>query len=148
MNFALNMGGMRFAAGAALSLALAAGAARAEVVHYAASLSGAQESPATDSAGKGSLSADLDTATRTLTYKVTYSGLTGPAVAAHFHGPAAPGANAGVMVPVTDLSDPMTGSATLTDEQISGLKAGAWYFNIHTKAHPGGEIRGQVHAAD
>ena len=35
-------------------------------------------------------------------------------------------------------------AATLTDAQIADLVAGKWYFNIHTAANPGGEVRGQV----
>ena len=63
---------------------------------------------------------------------------------AHFHGPAAPGANAPPIIVVKDLPSPMKGTATLTDAQIADLQAGKWYFNIHTSAHPGGEIRGQL----
>ena len=77
---------------------------------------------------------------------MTYSGLTGPATAAHFHGPAAVGANAPPVVPVpaTALANPIKGDATLTDAQAADLAAGKWYFNIHTAANKGGEIRGQV----
>lgn len=79
-------------------------------------------------------------------YKVTYSGLTGSAVAAHFHGPAGPGQDAPPVVPVPakSLANPMHGSTTLTDEQLGQLEGGKWYFNIHTAAHPGGEVRGQL----
>jgi hypothetical protein len=47
-------------------------------------------------------------------------------------------------VPVTNPANPIKGKAVLTDAQIADLKAGKWYFNVHTAAHPGGEIRGQV----
>jgi hypothetical protein len=135
------------AAAMAGCLVVAAGAARAEVVHYSATLKGADEVPANTSAGQGTLTADLDTATRTLSYHATYSGLTGPATAAHFHGPAEPGSNAGVVVPVKLVANPIEGEATLNDAEVADLTAGKWYFNIHTKAHPGGEIRGQVTSA-
>jgi hypothetical protein len=76
---------------------------------------------------------------------VSYSGFTGPATAAHFHGPAASGANAGVVVPVQGaLPSPIKGTATLTDAQAADLTSGEWYFNIHTEANKAGEIRGQV----
>ena len=67
-------------------------------------------------------------------------------LAAHFHGPAAAGANAPPVVPVpaTALASPIKGDATLTDAQAADLAAGKWYFNIHTAAHGPGEIRGQV----
>jgi CHRD domain len=72
------------------------------------------------------------------------SGLTGPATAAHFHGPAEPGKNAGVAVPITPATGPMHGSVTLTDAQASDLLAGHWYVNVHTDANKGGELRGQL----
>jgi CHRD domain len=131
---------------AAAACCLAAGAARAEVVHFSTMLKGADEVPANDSPGQGHLVADLDTDAKTLTYQATYSGLTGPATAAHFHGPAAPGVSAGVTVPIANPANPISGKATLTDAQIADLTAGKWYFNVHTKAHPAGEIRGQLTA--
>ena len=128
-------------------LAFAAGAAHAGIIDFAATLKGASEVPANTTTGKGELTAELDTNNRSLTYTVTYSGLTGPATGAHFHGPAAPGADAPVVIAATDAATPISGSATLTDAQIADLKDGKWYFNVHTKANPGGEIRGQVKRA-
>jgi hypothetical protein len=76
---------------------------------------------------------------------MTYMGLTGPATAAHFHGPAAAGANAGVAVPIGQPpSNPATGTVTLTDAQMKDLEDGKWYANVHTAANKGGEIRGQM----
>src|ERR1700687_3263169 len=110
-----------------------------------ATLDGKSEVPANTTAGKGTADIDYDAASKKLTWKLTYSGLTGPATAAHFHGPAEPGKNAGVAVaiPAAALS-PAEGSATLTDAQAADLMAGKFYINIHTAANPGGEIRGQV----
>jgi hypothetical protein len=113
---------------------------------FEATLSGSQEVPATPSAGTGQAEVHLNTRTNMITWKVTYSGLTGPAVAAHIHGPAAMGANAGVLVPFSNVgAQPITGQATLTAPQVAELQAGRMYVNVHTKAHPGGEIRGQLH---
>ena len=134
----------RFAAGAAALLLLMAGAASAETLKYMAQLKGPAEVPANTTAGTGTVMATLDTGSKAFDYTITYSGLTGPAMAAHFHGPAAPGSNAPPVVMVMGISSPKTGAATLTDAQIADLKAGMWYFNIHTAAHPGGEVRGQL----
>ena len=107
-------------------------------------LSGAQEVPPSGSAGTGSVVTSLDKSTRTLKWTVTYSGLTGPVSAGHFHGPAAAGANAGVVVPFMSTASPIQGEKVLTEQQMADLVAGKWYANLHTAAHPGGEIRGQV----
>ncbi len=110
-----------------------------------ATLDGKAEVPATTSAGKGAADLDYDAASKKLTWKLTYSGLSGPATAAHFHGPAESGKNAGVAVAIPNAaSSPVEGSATLTDAQAADLMAGKYYINIHTAANPGGEIRGQV----
>jgi hypothetical protein len=125
---------------------LAAGAAQAASEKFTATLKGGDEVPANTSAGKGKVEATLDTATKAFKYDITYSDLSGPATMAHFHGPAAAGANAPPVVAMASPTSPITGTATLTDQQIADLKAGKWYFNVHTAAHPGGEIRGQLKA--
>ena len=98
------------------------------------------------STGKGAGSFSYDPATHVLTYNVTYEGLTGPAAAAHIHGPADPGANAPPVVPFANATSPITGTAMLTDAQAADLAAGKWYVNVHTAANRGGEIRGQITA--
>ena len=119
-----------------------AGSAFAEKMK--ATLDGKQEVPANTSAGKGTADIDYDAASKKLSWKLNYSGLSGPATAAHFHGPAAPGANAGVAIPISNAASGSEGSATLTDAQAADLTSGKYYINIHTAANPGGEIRGQV----
>lgn len=113
-------------------------------VRLGGTLTGAQEVPPVSTAGTGTLDATYDKSTRKLAYTITYSGLSGPATAGHFHGPAAMGQNAGVVVPFANAASPIRGEATLTDAQAADLLAGRWYANVHTAAHPGGEIRAQV----
>ncbi|MGZ8994333.1 MAG: CHRD domain-containing protein [Burkholderiaceae bacterium] len=108
-------------------------------------LTGAQEVPPVTTGGSGTVETTFDKSTNVLTWTVTYSGLSGPVTAGHFHGPAPAGANAGVAVPFTgDLASPIRGKATLTAAQAADLTAGRLYANLHTAKHPGGEIRGQV----
>jgi CHRD domain len=97
----------------------ASSVAVAETITYKAVLNAQSQPTPNDSKGAGTAEVTYDTTSKTLTWTVTFDGLTGPATAAHFHGPAEPGQNA-------------------------DLAAGRWYINIHTAANRGGEIRGQV----
>jgi hypothetical protein len=165
-------------------LILPAPAANANVIDLFANLSGANERPPTSSLGTGSAHVVLDTTAQTLTVSATFSGLTGPAIAAHIHCcqtafdtpptvgvattvPAFPGFPINMMTsgsygPVTfDLTqfapppgDPgiynpafVTAQGGLANAEaalIAGLENHLTYFNIHTSANPGGEIRGQL----
>jgi hypothetical protein len=118
---------------------LIASAASAQMVHYSAKLAGAAGVK-----GSGEVTAMLDG--KTFTYSATYKDLTGPAVAAHFHVAPAPGGNGPPTLPATVTPSPIKGTATLSDAQVADLNAGKWYFNVHTAANPGGEIRGTVTA--
>lgn len=115
-------------------------------IRYTASLAGTDEAPSNTTVGKGKVEAVLDTTTGVLTYKATYAGLTGPATMAHFHGPAAAGGSAPPIFGTTSVAGPVKGTQTLTSDQVASLEAGQWYFNVHTQAHPSGEIRGQLTA--
>jgi len=129
----------------ALLLSLAAVApAGAETIALKADLKAANEVPPNGSAGSGSLSATYDTETRRLTWTLDYRDLTGPVVAAHFHGPADASRNSGIVVPFRPSPSPISGFATITEAEAADMLAGRWYANVHTAAHPGGEIRGQL----
>ena len=118
---------------------------QSNLVPFTTQLRGANEVPANASTGSGQVDAVFDKSTNLFRWKVSYTGLTGPATAGHFHGPAAIGANAGVALGwANSIRSPLDGSATLTPAQAADLMAGRWYANIHTAAHPGGEVRGQM----
>jgi hypothetical protein len=112
--------------------------------------SASQEVPTNTSTGTGSISGSYHKENNSLEYTITWSGLSGAPSMMHFHGPAPAGQNAGVAMPITGFTAAATGSvsgtATLTDTQETDLLAGNWYYNLHTAANPGGEIRGQITA--
>ena len=135
----------RFVTFAVAAFLSTASSAYAEMVTFKANMASAQEVPANDSKGKGTADLTYDTASKNLTWTITFDGLTGPATVAHFHGPAEPGTNAGVALLIgQNPTSPAKGSAMLTDAQAADLMAGRWYVNVHTAANRGGEIRGQV----
>ena len=119
----------------------------AEMVKMKATLDAAQEVPPNDSAGKGTADVTFDTESKKLDWTLEYSGLTGDASAAHFHGPADAGANADVAVPIEDPEKRREGHGNADRCQAADLMAGKYYINVHTAAHPDGEIRGQVEKA-
>jgi predicted secreted protein with PEFG-CTERM motif len=121
--------------------------AYAEPFACTASLDGGQEVPPVETEATGSATMAFDSDTNELSWEIEFEGLSGNATAAHFHGPAAEGENAGVQVnigEVSGLSSPMEGSAELTAEQATALLDGELYINVHTEENPDGEIRGQV----
>lgn len=122
-------------------------AAQAAMVTYKATLGGAAESPPVQSTGSGTAAVNVDTATKQLSWRVDYTGLSGPATAAHIHCGAPPGGNAGVAVPLgkaPNWASPLQGSGALTDAQLAQVQGGQCYVNIHTEKFKPGELRGQL----
>ena len=134
-------------------------------------MSGAQETPAVPSPALGTMDVLYSKETRTLTYKVTWSGLTDTLSAMHIHGLAPTGFAAGVVQNIIGgTNTPTTGQSPFifpakTNNKFNYLKSGSisgtlladgvfvkeqdilngvYYMNIHTPAYPGGEIRGQI----
>jgi len=138
--------------------------AAAETVQFTADLKGSAQVPPNQAAAMGTVTATYDAATRRLSWKGSYSGLSGPPTAAHIHGPAPIGTNARLVVWISEnvgqcsqgacksnqrtmehsLPNPFEGAVTLTDAQANDLMVGLYYANIHTDAHPNGELRGQL----
>jgi len=128
---------------ATMTFAIAAQAAEKK---FEVAMTESQEVPPKDGKGTGTAAFTFDPATKQLTWSITTKDLSADAMAAHIHGPAAPGSNAGVVVNLAPngMSNPLKGSATLTDDQVKDLMAGKDYVNVHTSKNPGGEIRGQI----
>jgi hypothetical protein len=140
---------IRVAVGTLVAAGLAFASASAAEHKLKAALSTGAEVPPVTGPGKGSAELTLNDATKEISWKISFEGLSGDAVAAHIHGPADATANGGVVTnlggaPGTPLKSPLEGKATLTDAQIADVLAGKTYVNVHTMQNKGGEIRGQI----
>jgi len=136
-------------------------------VQYGATLNGASEKPnATTSTGTGVFSAQIHPVDKTLSYSLSWTGLTGTIVGAHIHGPSDANGTANVLVNFQALPAGSTNQAITTgatgaasgnvdlklavtatvsgDSLLKLFEAGQLYVNVHTAANPGGEIRGQI----
>jgi hypothetical protein len=88
-----------------------------------------------------------------MTWRLSFSHLSGPATAAHVH-MGARGISGPVLIPLcgpctSPAGQPMTtitanGKAKLTQTEIKAMEAGKTYANVHTTKNPNGEIRGQI----
>ena len=114
---------------------------------FSASINAAQETPPTGESGTGTCTATYDSVTNQLSYTITWSGLTGAPTAMHFH-KADVGVPGDVEIPITGFpataSGTLSSNATVDQAEEQDLLEGKFYVNIHTAAHAGGEIRGQL----
>lgn len=110
---------------------------------YTATVDGRSEKPtSTTSTAIGAFDSRLNETTRTLSYTLTYSGMT--PTAGHLHRVTNADGTGGVEVPFPTLTSPIIGSTTLTQAKMDSLKAGFFYANLHSAAYPNGEIRGDI----
>jgi CHRD domain len=123
--------------------------ADAQAVGLTAALSAAKEVPkptGVSSSARGSFSAGF---TRqgvrgTVSWRLTFSGLTGRAAAAHIH-LARPGKAGGVAVSLCGpCRSGVRGTARVSARTVTALLGGGAYVNVHTAKNPAGEIRGQI----
>lgn len=114
---------------------------------YSVTMNGAQEVPPVVTAGTGLCTVTFDDVTGACSVSGTFGGLGSAATLAHVHGPAAPGANAGILITLTETggtSGSVSGSGTIVAGQIANFLSGLMYLNIHTMTNGTGEIRGQI----
>jgi hypothetical protein len=140
--------------------------------NFSATLTGYEETPTLSVAGTGTFTARLSGDGMSMSYSLTYSDLSGPALFAHIHlgrpaiaggviaflcdstpaapqgVPACPGAGGtvtGTIEPDDVIGPEGQGIAPGEfDELIAAMRAGATYANVHTEAHQPGEIRGAI----
>lgn len=114
---------------------------------YVAYMAGGQENPGVSTNATGSGAVSINSAGTQALVTMNWSGLSGNATIGHVHNGRS-GVNGGI---VCNLNPPTvaTGSVvdflcTFTPTQITSLRQGQFYLNVHTGANPGGEIRGQI----
>ena len=137
---------------------------------FAARLKGYEETPAINSAGTGQFIASVNSSVTSITYQLSYSGLSGPAAVAHIHF-GQRGVAGGVVAflcgggskPACPASGTVTGTIVSSDiiavpaqgiaagdlaGVLKAMRAGLTYANVHTANFPNGEIRGQIRGGD
>lgn len=119
-------------------------AAQAEILKFTASLSPVATVPPAASNASGDSEFTYNTDTRQLEFTVLYQNMSGPPTEGHIRGPASPGANGPAIIGFPALQSPISGTATLSNEEAAALQAGQLYVDIRTAVHPTGEIRGQI----
>lgn len=128
---------------------------RENIYYGTITMTGAQETPPVTTSATGTIDANYNRLTKTLSYKVTFSGLSGNATMAHIHGLGEPGISAPALQTFPfppSGSFPAAKSGTYSGSLlIDGVKfteeyllGGRYYINIHTAANTAGEIRGQL----
>jgi len=133
-------------AAAALTFAGLGIASSLETYKVSTKLVGSQETPPNKSKGTGSFTGTVveKRKSKTLTWKLTFKGLSGPATAAHIH-VGKKGKAGNVIVPLcTPCKSGAHGSAKVTEAIVNALEHHKAYANVHTAKYPNGEIRGQI----
>ena len=132
---------------AGTALLCSATQAHASIFVYDFPLEAGQNPIPNSSEGTADCSATLDDDTGQVSVDCTFSSLDGPATGAHLHGLAGRGENAEPLITLTATRATegiIIGSGVLDPADVSGMKDGLTYINLHTQAVPTGELRGQV----
>ncbi len=116
---------------------------------FTAYLTSVQEVPANASTARGFARVFLNESAGTVTFTITFSGLSSNQTASHIHASATGsiGVNSPIIIDTGNTgatSGTLTGSSTITPAQIVLLREHRAYINVHSGNFPGGEIRGQL----
>jgi|GEM_PF-5755603 len=128
----------------------AGGAGGQANIMYNVALTGAMEvltAGQTASTATGSATVILNPNTGAVSVQGSFTGLSSSAISAHIHGPAPAGMNANPIVVLSATSataGAVSGNGTLTAQQVTDMKAGLTYINVHSTNYHDGEIRGQI----
>lgn len=144
INRQLRTNAILLAAGMA-AIAASASVARAATHTLVCELRGGQEVPPNPSTARGCGRFEINTNANTLKFYIAYGGLSSPETAAHIHGPAGPGVNAGIVFPLP-AGSPKSGVWNYPEPMEQDILEGKMYVNIHTAMFGGGEIRGQINS--
>jgi hypothetical protein len=131
----------------AVAVWAAAALAATHATVWTAALSSGQEVPkqvVKNTAAHGQFKGTLNGSK--LTWKLTFTKLTGPATAAHIHMGGMHTSGAFVVPLCGPCKSPVSGTATLTTALMTAFKKHLLYVNVHTAKNPNGEIRGQLAA--
>ncbi|TDB66981.1 CHRD domain-containing protein [Arundinibacter roseus] len=114
-----------------------------DIVRFESTINSNNTIPRSTSSAQGSAVLEYNKRTNTLSYNVTYQGIT--PTAAHIHSAKPAWETGPVEVPFANIgTSPITGSTVLSQDQENLLMLGNMYINIHSAEYPAGEIRGQV----
>jgi len=144
------VGGSEVGGAAGGSAGSAGGAGGQANIMYNVALTGAMEvltSSQTASTATGSATVILNPNTGAVSVQGSFTGLSSSAISAHIHGPAPAGMNANPIVVLTATpatAGAVSGSGTLNAQQVTDMKNGLTYINVHSTNYSGGEIRGQI----
>ena len=118
-------------------------------IHFYADMNADEESAVTESPGEARADFVLERSTLKLSWKLTYSDATSTATGVHIHGPQTPGGEAGIIVDMapSGMTNPVEGSAILTEGTMIYLVQDRLYANLHTTTYPAGELRGHIKRA-
>ncbi len=118
-------------------------------ISFYADMSADEESAVTESPGSARADLVLERSTLKLSWTLTFKDATSPATGAHIHGPQTPGGEAGIVIDLAPegMTNPIEGSAILTEGTMIYLVQDRLYINLHTTTYPAGELRGHIKRA-